>query len=176
MEQHNLRCQIYKQGDDPDAKTSLKPPLARSRVRAQSAKLMVGRQIADVKQKVALADQEIMQLQLELERVRNMNAEKRARNAADQMQQQQTHHAMGEAGPQLGAMQQMQQPATHDQRQAEDDLQHEGSPRQQDLDGVDNDEINQRAGGQGMDGQGDVQLPGQIDGFHGAPEDDGDQM
>ena len=34
MEQHNLRCQIYKQGDDPDARTSLKPPLARARIRA----------------------------------------------------------------------------------------------------------------------------------------------
>ena len=34
MEQHNLRCQIFKQGDDPDARTTLKPPLARSRIRA----------------------------------------------------------------------------------------------------------------------------------------------
>jgi len=60
--------------------------------------------------------------------------------------------------------------------EVEQDLQDEGSPRQQDLDGVDADEINQRAGGQEMDSQGEVQSPDQVAGFHGAPEDDGDQM
>ena len=66
MEQHNLRCQIYKQGDDPDAKTSLKPPLSRARIRAQSAKQMIGRQIADTKTKIGLAENEIAQLEMEL--------------------------------------------------------------------------------------------------------------
>lgn len=61
---------------------------------------MIGRQIADTKQKVAFADQEIMQLQVELERVTNKVEEKRARNAAEQI----TQHTMGDGQP-LGAVQ-----------------------------------------------------------------------
>ena len=49
---------------------------------------MIGRQVADVKQKVAMADNEINELKIVLERMERMNQEKRERYSGipDQIQ------------------------------------------------------------------------------------------